>query len=220
LRLVHAVFADPAGLRGRGDVASSAAGRLDDAAAFLAAHEPRARERGLGSALARLGRVRAQLDGARADVDAATGGLEAAVEHARLAGVPFERARAELTLGALLRRQGRRREAADRLRSAHATLTELAAAPYLARCDRELSACGLTPMKRSRPEPTRLTPQERSVAELVASGMSNREVAAELLVSAKTVEVHLTRIYAKLGISSRAQLVAQSAGRNPELRNP
>jgi DNA-binding CsgD family transcriptional regulator len=88
--------------------------------------------------------------------------------------------------------------------------------PYLARCDRELSACGLTPIKRSRPEPTRLTPQERSVAELVASGMSNREVAAELLVSVKTVEVHLTRIYAKLGISSRGQLAAQSAGRNPE----
>jgi DNA-binding CsgD family transcriptional regulator len=85
--------------------------------------------------------------------------------------------------------------------------------PYLARCDRELSACGLTPIKRSRPEPTRLTPQERSVAELVASGMSNREVAAELV---ETVEVHHTRIYAKLGISSRGQLAAQSAGRNPE----
>ena len=193
-----------------------AAGRLDDAAAFLPAHERRARERGLGSALARLGRARGRLDAARGDIDAAVGAFEAAIEHARLAGVPFEGARAELALGALLRRQGRRREAADRLRAAHTALTDLGATPYLARCDRELSACGLTPMKRSRPDPTRLTPQERSVADLVASGMTNREVAAELLVSVKTVEVHLTRIYAKLGITSRGQLGAQSAGRNPE----
>jgi len=193
-----------------------AAGRLDDAAAFLPAHERRARERGLGSALARLGRARGRLDAARGDIDTAVGAFEAAIEHARLAGVPFEGARAELALGALLRRQGRRREAADRLRAAHTALTDLGATPYLARCDRELSACGLTPMKRSRPDPTRLTPQERSVADLVASGMTNREVAAELLVSVKTVEVHLTRIYAKLGITSRGQLGAQSAGRNPE----
>jgi DNA-binding CsgD family transcriptional regulator len=192
-----------------------AAGRLDDAAAFLPAHERRARERGLGSALARLGRARGRLEAARGEIDAAVGALAAAIEHARLAGVPFERARAELALGALLRRQGRRREAADHLRSAHATLTDLAATPYLARCDRELSACGLTPMKRSRPEPTRLTPQERSVAELVASGMTNREVATELLVSVKTVEVHLTRIYAKLGITSRGQLAAGGWDRAP-----
>jgi ATP/maltotriose-dependent transcriptional regulator MalT len=193
-----------------------AADRLDDAAAFLTTHERRARERGLGSALARLGRVRGRLDAARGEIDAAVGALQAAIEHARLAGVPFDRARAELALGALLRRHGRRREAAEHLRAAHATLTDLAATPYLARCDRELSACGLTPMKRSHPDPTRLTPQERSVAELVASGMTNREVAAELLVSVKTVEVHLTRIYAKLGITSRGQLGAQSTGRNPE----
>jgi DNA-binding CsgD family transcriptional regulator len=191
-----------------------AAGRLDEAAAFLPAHERRARERGLGSALARMGRVRGRLEGARGEIDAAVGAFESAIEHASLAAVPFERARAELALGALLRRQGRRREAAGALRAAHATLTDLGATPYLARCDRELAACGLTPMKRSRPEPTRLTPQERSVAELVASGLTNREVAAELLVSVKTVEVHLTRIYAKLGISSRGQLVAQSATRN------
>ena len=57
-----------------------------------------------------------------------------------------------------------------------------------------------------------LTPQERSVARLVASGLANREVAAELLVSVKTVEVHLTRIYAKLGVKSRAQLAVHVRG--------
>ena len=56
------------------------------------------------------------------------------------------------------------------------------------------------------PVPPVTDPQERLVARLVSSGMSNREVAAELLVSAKTIEVHLTRIYAKLGVGSRGQL--------------
>jgi DNA-binding NarL/FixJ family response regulator len=51
-----------------------------------------------------------------------------------------------------------------------------------------------------------LTPQERSVAGLVASGLTNREVASELVLSVKTVEVHLTRIYAKLGVKSRGEL--------------
>ena len=57
-----------------------------------------------------------------------------------------------------------------------------------------------------------MTPQEEAVAELVASGLSNREVAAELFVSMKTVQYHLTRIYAKLGVRSRTELAVQRAG--------
>ena len=71
---------------------------------------------------------------------------------------------------------------------------------------RELVASGLKPTRRGEHEAVRLTPQELTVARLVASGSSNRDVAADLQLSVKTVEVHLTRIYAKLGIRSRGQL--------------
>jgi DNA-binding NarL/FixJ family response regulator len=85
----------------------------------------------------------------------------------------------------------------------------LGAFPYLQRCDRELLGCGLTPAKRRDPDPTMLTPQEQAVARLVAVGMSNRQVAGELFISVKTVQFHLTHIYTKLGVSSRAELAAQ-----------
>ena len=110
----------------------------------------------------------------------------------------------QLALGEVLRRQGRRRAAADVLGRAHGALTRLGAVGAVERVERELVACGLTPARRGGVDRDRLTPQEREVRRLVATGMSNREVAAELLVSTKTVEVHLTRIYAKLGVSSRA----------------
>ena len=85
----------------------------------------------------------------------------------------------------------------------------LHARPALERCLRELEACGLTPVKRREgADRSRLTPQERSVARLVASGLSNREAAAELLLSVKTVERHLTHSYRKLGVSTRAELAA------------
>ena len=75
--------------------------------------------------------------------------------------------------------------------------------------DAKLRGCGLTPAKRSDPDPTMLTPQEQAVARLVAVGMSNRQVAGELFISVKTVQFHLTHIYTKLGVSSRAELAAQ-----------
>jgi DNA-binding CsgD family transcriptional regulator len=67
----------------------------------------------------------------------------------------------------------------------------------------------LAPAKRSDFDPSRLTAQELAVARLVAVGMSNRQVASELFISIKTVQFHLTHIYAKLGVSSRAELAAQ-----------
>ena len=71
------------------------------------------------------------------------------------------------------------------------------------------AAAGSRPAKRSDFDPGKLTAQEQAVARLVAVGMSNRQVAAELFVSIKTVQFHLTHIYAKLGIGSRAELAAQ-----------
>lgn len=187
-----------------------AAGRLDEARAFLQPHEEHAAALGLFATLARLRRVRGQLEAAADDTQTAATVLEAAIADADRAGASFDRARAQLVYGGILRRQRRRRDAAEQLRPARTVLAALGAGPYLERCERELAACGLTPVKRGANDPSRLTPQERSVAELVAAGMTNREVAAELLVSVKTVEVHLTRIYSKLGVRSRAQLAARA----------
>jgi DNA-binding CsgD family transcriptional regulator len=108
-----------------------------------------------------------------------------------------------------LRADGNRREAIQWLRTAHGVLSGLGANPFLAACDTELSACGV---RSSGPpaagNPHGLTAKEQRVAWLVAEGLSNREVAAELYLSAKAIEYHLGNIYAKVGITSRRQLRA------------
>lgn len=122
---------------------------------------------------------------------------------------PLPRALFELTAGAALRRQGRRSAAAEQLQAAARRLNRMGARPWIERCERELTACGLRPRKRSQPgTDVALTPQERMVARLVAQGRTNRQVADELYVSAKTVEHHLSRIYAKLGVQGRIQMAA------------
>jgi DNA-binding NarL/FixJ family response regulator len=78
--------------------------------------------------------------------------------------------------------------------------------------ERELAASGLRPSRGAARVGAELTPQERAVAELVARGLTNREVAAELVVSAKTVERHLSRIYSKLGVRSRTELAIALPG--------
>ena len=90
--------------------------------------------------------------------------------------------------------------------AARTRLASLSAQPYLERCDRELAACG-HPQARLQPGPTAaLTPQELTVARLVAAGRTNRQVAADLVVSVKTIEYHLSNAYAKLAVTSRTQL--------------
>ena len=134
--------------------------------------------------------------------------------------MPFQRALLELAHGQVLRRAGQRRAAANQLQAARDRLAGLRARPYLERCERELAACGLTPAKRSDFDPSRLTAQESAVARLVALGMGNRQVASELFVSIKTVQFHLTHIYAKLGISTRAELAAQFRDTDTTDRTP
>ena len=122
---------------------------------------------------------------------------------------PLDRARLELAAGALLRRGGRRTAASEALSAAHARFEAIGARPWLPTCERELTACGLRPARRSDPRAAdRLTPQEGVIARLVASGHSNRDVAAELFISVKTVEHHLSRIYTKLGVRGRSHLAA------------
>ncbi|HET9609558.1 MAG TPA: AAA family ATPase [Acidimicrobiales bacterium] len=126
---------------------------------------------------------------------------------------PFERARLEMAAGAHLRRAGNRRRAAELLATASARFHALGATPWAARCAQETAACGLTPRRRvsAHDQARALTARERLVARLVAGGRTNREVAAELVISAKTVEHHLGRVYAKLGVRSRTELATRLA---------
>ena len=119
---------------------------------------------------------------------------------------PFDRAWTELCYGEWLRRARRRPEARRRLESALATFERLHAAPWADRTRRELGGGGgAASRRRTRPDDL-LTIHERQVVALVTAGARNHEVAAELFVTTKTVERHLTNVYAKLGIRSRTEL--------------
>jgi DNA-binding CsgD family transcriptional regulator len=122
--------------------------------------------------------------------------------------MPFERARTLLALGRRLHRARRRAEARDRLREALAGFERVGAAAWAAQAQAELRAAGA---RRRQARDDSLTEQELRVCAAVARGASNREIAAELFVTNKTVEFHLRQIYRKLGVSSRAQLVATLA---------
>jgi ATP/maltotriose-dependent transcriptional regulator MalT len=185
------------------------AGRLDDADAFLRPRETLAAARAHSSTIARLARVRGRLEALAGRFDNAEEAFSLSLTNLRPLPLPFERAQLELAWGKALRRDGQRRAAASRLRSAAEKLTTLRAQPFLERCERELMACGLTPAKRKDYDPNQLTPHELAVANLVVQGMSNRQVAAEIMISMKTVQAHLTRIYAKVGVASRGELAAR-----------
>lgn len=138
---------------------------------------------------------------ARGAVDDACAATDRAmVEHTRLA-MPFERARTQLVLGQLQRRQRRKELAVAALADALATFDRMGARLWADRTAAELSRTRFGPAKIAG-----LTPSEQRVAELAAKGMTNRDVAAELFISPKTVEANLSRIYRKLGIHSRAEL--------------
>ena len=185
------------------------AGRLDEAEAFLEPHERLASARGVRSAIAGLARARGRLAAVRGQPAAAEEAFRRGLAELEALPMPMHRAELELAYGQALRRAGRRRAAAEQLTAARDRFAGLRAAPYLERCERELAASGLRPAKRSTFDRSRLTAQELAVARLVALGMSNRQVASELFVSVKTVQFHLGHIYAKLGLSSRAELAAR-----------
>ena len=127
--------------------------------------------------------------------------------HGQGAGSPFERARTELLYGERLRRAKRRVDAREHLRSAIELFDGLGAAPWSEQARRELRASGESIPRRDPTVPEKLTPQELQIALQVAEGKTNRDVAAALFLSPKTVEFHLTRVYRKLNIHSRAELV-------------
>jgi DNA-binding NarL/FixJ family response regulator len=150
------------------------------------------------------------LEAARGNHDGARVSFEACVD-AVPHDQPFRKAVAELTFGSFLRRTGQRRQAQLHLSSARDAFDALRAAPYLATAERELAACGLTPTRRRTREPTKLTPQETAIVHLATKGYTNKEIAADLVISVRTVEYHLTNAYLKLGVSSRRELIRSRA---------
>jgi DNA-binding CsgD family transcriptional regulator len=115
-------------------------------------------------------------------------------------------ARAHLLYGEWLRRQHRRVDAREQLRAAHAMLEEMGAEAFAERASRELEATGETVRRRTVETLDELTPQEAQVARLAADGQTNPEIGAQLFLSPRTVEWHLSKVFGKLGIGSRKEL--------------
>ena len=142
-------------------------------------------------------------------VEGGAGGLEMLREAVHvLAESPalLERARALADLGAALRRAGSRAEARDVLRQALDLATQCGATALAERAHGDLVAAGARPRRIATTGVESLTASERRIAEMAASGMTNREIAQALFVTPKTVEMHLHHAFRKLGISSRALL--------------
>jgi DNA-binding CsgD family transcriptional regulator len=175
-------------------------GRLGDAEPFIKLLEENGRRLDRAWMLATGGRSRALLLAAQGDVEGACDAAhQAMAEHDRLP-MPFESARTELVLGQIQRRQRKRDAASATLQKSLAAFEALDASLWAERARAEMDrASGL----RKRAE---LTASERRVAELAATGATNREMAAALFISPKTVETNLSRIYRKLDIHSRAEL--------------
>jgi DNA-binding CsgD family transcriptional regulator len=115
-------------------------------------------------------------------------------------------ARTHLLYGEWLRREQRRVDARDQLRAAHEMFTSMGAEAFAERARRELLATGETVRARTADTRDQLTAQEAQIAQLARDGLSNPEIAARLFISPRTVQYHLRKVFAKLGISSRNQL--------------
>ena len=178
------------------------AGDVARAAGWLAELERFAEAVGSARALGVVSFGRALL----ADGGSAEAHFRQALEHQAVSGRAFEHARGQLAYGDL-RRARRRVDAREHLRAALSTFEELGAQGWAERARQELRASGETARKRDASVSATLTAQEAQVAALVASGLSNRDVAAQLFLSPRTIDFHLRNIFAKTGVSSRGQLI-------------
>ena len=130
---------------------------------------------------------------------------ESALIHPGLADFPFEHARITLAQGMWLRRQRRHTQARETLTRAAKAFDHLGAKPWADRAHAEFRASAATG-NRSTEHNAPLSPQERRIAELAATGATSKQIAAQLTISPRTVDTHLRNLYPKLGITSRAAL--------------
>jgi DNA-binding NarL/FixJ family response regulator len=181
-----------------------AVGRLDEAETVVELLQRQGSA--LGRALPRgvASRCRGLLLAAGGDLAGAEEALQQAVDAHEHLPILLERARGLLLLGRIQRRRRRRGEARTTLERALALFEAVGSPMWADRAREELESVDPGGI-----ESTRLTAAEERVARLAASGLTNREVAATVYVSPKTVEVHLSRAYRKLGIRSRAELGAR-----------
>lgn len=177
-------------------------GATDDAGGALELLEQRAVAAGTDWALGALARSRALLS----DDSVAEPLYREAIERFERTGLVPHVARAQLVYGEWLRRQNRRIDARAQLRVAHDALAGMGALAFAERARRELLATGETVRKRSVETSDALTAQEAQIARLVAEGATNPEIGSRLFISPRTVEYHLSKVFVKLGITSRREL--------------
>jgi DNA-binding CsgD family transcriptional regulator len=183
-----------------------ALGNLEAAAAEVGRFEEHARRVGRRSALAAAYRCRGLIAMASGTYDRAFDEFGRSLEELARVSLPFERARTLLSLGTAQRKGRQRRAARTTLEESLARFDELGASLWSRRARRELRR-----ISGRAPSQGELTATERRVAELVAEGRTNKEVAAVLYVAPRTVEGTLSRIYAKLGVRSRTELARRMA---------
>jgi len=184
--------------------AAARTGALDRASSALRRLSETTSAAGTDWALGIQARSRALLSG---DEHAERLYLEA-IERLGRTRLRAELARARLLYGEWLRRQGRRRDAREQLRTAHQMLDAMEMQAFAERARKELLATGETARKRTIETVNELTAQEEQIARLARNGYTNPEIGARLFISPRTVEWHLRKVFTKLGISSRRELRA------------
>jgi DNA-binding CsgD family transcriptional regulator len=205
---------EPAILRAHPDAIATlvALGRTDEAQRLTAQLDVSTHTNHLPWSTALAGRCHGLLRAAAGDMPAALEFLEAALAHHRQLPMPFEQARTRMLFASLLRRSGHRNDARREFEAARAVFLQLGAPLQVEQATIELASIG------GRSAASALTVVEERIAALVGTGRTNREVAATLSISVRTVESHLGRIYRKLGLRSRTELsryVPAQPGANP-----
>ena len=194
-----------AGVRsGTGEVPGEAMRRLQE----------RTRAAGTPWALGIEARSRALLS----EGEAADALYREAIERLARSRIALHLARAHLLYGEWLRRERRRMHARDQLRTAHGMFEAMGADAFAERAYRELAATGETVRKRAVGTRDELTPQEAQIARLARDGRTSPEIAAQLFISPRTVEWHLRKVFAKLGVTSRKQLAIALPDMSPPHR--